>query len=462
MRKIAFILIWILLGIGTLSGQNLPRRGSLGVSVDNAPQTFFDRYGWATTKGVVLTQVIPASSADRMGLKSGDVIVDVNGVVVTDVQSFYSSISKLKPRESLKLKVLRRSVSEEIMGELTGKFDENSPDGQVIYDELQVDFGYLRSIVHKPVGDGKFPAIYYLPDYACTSLDFSTNDEHPVKQMIDGWVSAGYVVYRLEKPGVGDSDGAKKCETIGFEDEVNLYLQGLKQLKKYAYVDSSKVFLFGHAFGGITAPVLASKSNVKGIMVYGTVLKPWIEYLTTYFRNRSIYKGDDPLRTDDEMRKLMPVMVDWLMNGKSAREIAGNEAYKNFLLKTDNPLRYQGSTFMGRHSSYFYEVQQKVMVQVWKNLNVSVLSMHGELDINAPDAKDAQSIVEIVNNYHSGKGKFLEFPQTEQNFVTVPGLKEYVSMVKSEGFTTDYMGKNFNGEVLGASLKWMKEVLANP
>ncbi len=465
MRKSTILsVLLILLIFNTLYSQNLTRKGGLGAGVDNAPQSFFDRYGWATTKGVVLTQVIPGSSAELMGLKVGDVIVEVNGFVVGDVQSFYNGVAKLKPKESIRLKVLRRSASEMIIGELNSRFDESSPDGKVLYDEVQVDYGYLRSLVHRPEGEGKFPAIYYLPDYSCTSIDYSANNQNPIKQLIDGWVSAGYVVYRLERPGVGDSDGAKKCETISFEEEVSLYQRGLKQLKEYSFVDSTKVFLFGHSFGGVTAPVLASKAKVKGIMVYGATLKPWFEHLITAFRMKRVMSGEDPVKIEEEMRKLYPILIEWLINGKSAREIAANEPYKTFLLKSDNPLRYQGSTFMGRHSKYFYEVQQKSLTQIWKNINVPVLSMIGELDMDNQDSKDAEDIAKVISLHSSkGKGSFKYFPSTDRNFVSYQGgLQEYIKLAKAAGFSSEYTGSNFNKELLESTLQWLKEAQAIP
>jgi len=43
-------------------------------------------------------------------------------------------------------------------------------------------------------------------------------------------------------------------------------------------VDQDNVFIVGHSMGGVFAPILAAEFPVKGIAVYGTVVKTWTEY----------------------------------------------------------------------------------------------------------------------------------------------------------------------------------------
>lgn len=459
MRKACISLFFVFLfSFSVFSQQHLQRKGGIGVAIENAPQSFFDRYGWATTKGVIITQILPFTTAEKMGLLVGDVIVDVNAKVITDVQSFLSLTSKIKPNEQVRFKVLRRSTSDVKSATLDlGKTDETSPDGTVYYDELEYEKGYLRTIIHKPQGQGNFPSIFYLQDYACTSIDLFATPDAPLKRLIDGWVSAGFVVFRVERPSIGDSDPIKKCESLTFDDEINIMTTSLKKLKRYDYVDSNKVFLFGHAFGGITAPILASQQKVKGVMVYGATLKPWMEHLIESFRYHANLREEDPAKTDEYMRKLFPIMYEWLILGKGGLELGKNEAYKSFLLKTDQPLRFANGTFLGRHASFFYNVQQKQMASIWRNLDVPVLSIFGECDTDAMNKEESEQIADIVNQLHKDKGTYIFMPKTEQNFVKVPPLEAYKTMIRKDGLPSEYVNMNFNAEIIQITTSWMKE-----
>lgn len=58
---------------------------------------------------------------------------------------------------------------------------------------------------------------------------------------------------RIEKPGVGDSEGGPFAE-LDFTTELDIYRQALKQLKEQPEVDAEHVFIFGHSMGGAFGP----------------------------------------------------------------------------------------------------------------------------------------------------------------------------------------------------------------
>ena len=81
------------------------------------------------------------------------------------------------------------------------------------------------------------------------------------------------MVYRIEKPGMGDSISEKPCRDIDFTTESKAFLQGLNALKTHTQVDPDKVFLFGHSLGVLHAPVIAKQSPVKALLVMVVCLK---------------------------------------------------------------------------------------------------------------------------------------------------------------------------------------------
>jgi pimeloyl-ACP methyl ester carboxylesterase len=82
--------------------------------------------------------------------------------------------------------------------------------------------------------------------------------------------SQGFVTYRVEKPGMGDSEGPPCAET-GYLQELNGYRAGLADLRANPAVDPERIFLVGSSLGGFFAPIIANEIPVAGIVTYGTI-----------------------------------------------------------------------------------------------------------------------------------------------------------------------------------------------
>jgi len=87
---------------------------------DNAPAEFglhiegltparASRIGIEGQKGVVVSEVEPASFAEDTGFQSGDVISEVNGQAVTTVDEYRKAVSNLKPGQNVVFKIMRRN-----------------------------------------------------------------------------------------------------------------------------------------------------------------------------------------------------------------------------------------------------------------------------------------------------------------------------------------------------------------
>jgi len=60
-------------------------------------------------KGVIVSEIEPASFADDTGFQPGDVVSEVNGQAVTTVDDYRKAVAKLKPGENVVFKILRRN-----------------------------------------------------------------------------------------------------------------------------------------------------------------------------------------------------------------------------------------------------------------------------------------------------------------------------------------------------------------
>jgi len=78
-------------------------------------------------KGVLVTEVDPASFADDLNFGRGDVIAQVNGEAVSSVADYKKAVAKLKHGEDVVFKVLRRQDSDQILTLfLSGKVPSDS------------------------------------------------------------------------------------------------------------------------------------------------------------------------------------------------------------------------------------------------------------------------------------------------------------------------------------------------
>jgi len=131
----------------------------------------------------------------------------------------------------------------------------------------------LRTIVSIPDRrNARSPAVMLLQGGGCNSIDVPRAPDGPGNPLRT-IAAQGYVTMRVEKSGLGDSRGPA-CDAIGYEQELEGYRAALAALKRHPSVKPDEAFVIGLSLGGIFAPILASESAVRGIVVFGTLSVP--------------------------------------------------------------------------------------------------------------------------------------------------------------------------------------------
>ena len=82
-------------------------RGRIGVQIQEVNAQFADAFGLDRPRGALVGQVIEGGPAEKAGIKTGDVILSVDGKPVERSTQLPSVISSIKPGESAKLEVWR-------------------------------------------------------------------------------------------------------------------------------------------------------------------------------------------------------------------------------------------------------------------------------------------------------------------------------------------------------------------
>src|SRR5205085_8652783 len=200
------------------------------------------------------------------------------------------TVAKLRAGDTVTIRFFRNGAAQTKQVSLKPRPFELSPDVEVLYKAVAVDGSLRRVIVTVPKNEGKHPAVLYINGIGCfsqESLDLSSADA----KLLYGLTRAGFVTMRVEKSGMGDSQGPPcMSPAVDLQAEVRGYVAGLKSLKEYPFVDARQVFVVGLSIGGVEAPLVAEQVPVKGLVVINTVAKPFLEYLTDTRRRQHLLR----------------------------------------------------------------------------------------------------------------------------------------------------------------------------
>lgn len=436
----------------------LARKGSLGVRLEAMTDSRAEAANLTATMGAYISGVLPGSTGESLQMESGDILLSVMGQPTNDIQEVVAMTQSWRAGESLSVEVWRAGKKIELKGEIKGKPQETSEIAEVFYDAVPFRTEKLRSIIHKPKADGRLPLVVFLQGFSCSSIDYYYQPDSPIRQLVDGLVERGFAVYRVEKPGVGDSEGVLDCGDIDYETEVAAFDAAVGRLDRYDFVDQDNIFYFGHSLGGITAPLIAANHQPRGVAVYGTVFESWYEYMQKVFRDQSYARKDDWIRTENNSRSAQKFLGALFLSDDSVEEMARDPEIKQQL--DENVLGYDGeSRFFNRHYTFWRGINAANPVQAWRDAGIHTLAIYGEFDLHAISSDGAEKIAALVNHYHPGKGKFVLLKGTEHAFAKVPSMEEYVRLNRSGDFNGRYMAEQFNTEIVSTVADWMDSVM---
>src|SRR5262249_55242727 len=160
----------------------------------------------------------------------------------------------------------------------------------------------MRTIISKPRTPGKHPALMFIQGFSPISYDNALSSADPDLQILFDFANRGYVTLRVEKPGVGDSEGGPFAQ-LDYTTELDIYRQALKQFKSLDDVDPDNVFIFGPSMGGAFGPMVACEIPVKGMAMYGICARTWHEYFLDILRYQNLLSGASYSDVDDTVRQ---------------------------------------------------------------------------------------------------------------------------------------------------------------
>ncbi len=328
---------------------------------------------------MVVHAVLDGSAAERAGVRQGDYVVAIDDEPVTDAIQLLAISRSRRSGDTVAFHVERVSRPLELAGIAPPLPPEASEVGEVELGMIEASGQRLRAIVNVPRSRGPHPAILYLQDLRPRSCEYPLDASAPLRRLVDGWTQAGFLVLRVERSGVGDSEGPS-CAVTGLDVELDTYVAGIDHLLSRSDVDTARIFLFGQSFGGMVAPLLvALRPVVAGVMVYGTSGERWHDCVIDTTRRQLGLTGI----SEERLRAKVALWSE--LYGLVCREgLTPALAFeKRPHLRVLQSMECVGETLSGRHASLYQELDWIDLFSAWGAIgktHVPVLVGHGEYD----------------------------------------------------------------------------------
>ena len=423
----------------------LPRRASLGLRMAPDPQA---------PGGVTVTGIVSGTTAEAIGVRTGDVIVRAGASPVARIADIVQYTRTLFGGTPVALTV-RRGTSERVLrGRAVARPLESYAGAHTDYGIVDFGGGQLRDILVTPDGVAAPPIVWLIQGFTCVTMELP--DYQRLGQEL---VRRGIGFYRVEKPGQGDSEGGAPCSEIDYMTELDAFRTAYRSLVTARGIDPDRLFLLGHSLGGLEAPMLAAERPPRGVAVYGTLLRNWADYYRDLIQFQSyMMEGDDLVQ-------------------QTARGEAFRDALRRFFFLREDPatiaaadpvyaagLReyfgWDGGTHMfGRSFRFMQDLAHQPVVQAWRDARTNVLALYGESDLVALFDTDHRLIADYANFLRPGTGHYVEIPRTGHLMEVIGNRQEVRVRARAEG--ADPQGP-FNPEVAQALADWIRDATASP
>jgi pimeloyl-ACP methyl ester carboxylesterase len=315
----------------------------------------------------------------------------------------------------------------------------------VLYHHVVSGTARIRTIVTRPHAAGRHPVLFLIQGAGPRTIDEPLNGPEPYSRILNEFARSGYVTVRVDKPGVGDSEGGPFAD-LDFETELDAYRQAMAALLKYTFVDPAMVFIFGHSMGGVFAPIIASEIPIRGIVVYGTVSKTWTEYFLENWRRQAVLAGDDPARIDSMLRDLAAALHYLLKEHKSPEEVVRVRPDLRAILAKLAP----EGRINGRAMRFWSQAATKNLPAYWAKGRVDVMAIWGRNDFIATEA-DHPLIADIVNRTRPGSSRYVALDGSDHAFRKTTSIEDSFKRWRSPP-------SDFNPLIITTLKEWIEKV----
>lgn len=391
--------------------------------------------------GALVVEVHPSSSAAACGALVGDRILSIAGQKVSTGAACQHLIKRMEPGGTIDVEVDRAGERVRLSGIAHPWPTESFPGSTLILDHVGAAGRRQRVFFTRPDGPGRRPAVMMMRGFSCRSSEFPFTPNTPLRLLIAAWARAGFCTLRVEKLGVGDSEGPP-CPDNDFADDLAGARAGLEYLRASEHVDAARIALFGHSVGGMIAPLLAAERPVAGVGTLGTSADRFSECAAASRRRQLALGGALPpdLSAQEALQALL--VRERLSPEEALRRRPELEPAVPRLLP-------EGRLF-GRTLDYSRELDAAPIAAAWRALDAEVAIFHAEHDYVCL-RDEAARIVALVNERGCGRARLVDLPGVGHLLYTHPSLRA--------AFDDPEVGSTDTG-IVEATLEWLGRAFA--
>lgn len=433
--------------VAEVRGQELRRRGMMGVQLAPLSDEAKEQLKLDSTKGVLVTSVVPESAAAAAGVQGNDIIRKIGDDPVDDLNALFAVMRKYYGGDTIKVTAWREGQEKTFDLTLKPRPKETPAGYELLYDFAGEPGQRARTFVTKPASEGKRPAVLIITGFPGNqTMELASQGPnptpHPMKTLVIELTKAGYVTMRVDRLGVGDSEGSDLQKTTVASD-VASFRAALAKLRSYDFVDANKVFIFSHGLGSTLAPVVAKDQAIAGIVSFGGVYRPFKEAVTDSMKRR--WKLE--LLPDDQMKARTEAMNTFLDEFITKKQSLNDATAKipDFEKTLGQGIAGRGFVF-DMPAGYVQELGAFPYGAAWSAVSCPVLAVWGEADFMT-DKGDSEKIAEVVNKKTPGKATFLALAEVDHMMSKAADAEE--SFLAGQG--------TFSPKLLEAISKWMAE-----
>ena len=431
----------LLLSLAGVRGEELPRRGFLGLNIDPSKPG-------PVPKTYLISSVAPGSLAAALEIRVGDDLVYIEKHLPASRADLAEIAKGLRAGQRVTIDISRSGQSRLLTGILPEMPAETYPNADVLYESVATPKGEkLRVIVTRPKGaTGKLPVIFVAGWLSCDSVEAPNDTTDATSSVFQALAQLpGFCTVRMDKQGVGDSEGV--CAETDFESELAGYRAAFRSLGQHDFIDADQVYLLGISNGGGFAPLVpetvAEQATVRGYVSVGGWVKTWVEHMLEIERRRFTLSGKAPGDVNDRMKSAAALYPEWLVKGRPVDEIV-RERPSLAEIWPEGPDR---THLYGRPLAFYQQLQKLNLAAAWSRVTVPTLLLRGQYDW-IMSREDPEMMAGFVNASRPGAARFMELPATGHTF------QHYTSMEDA------FRGKetSFDPATARVLVDWFKQV----
>jgi len=178
-------------------------RGWLGVSIQDMDEGLAKAMGLDQTRGVLVSEVVEDSPAQKAGIKRGDVILKINKKQINNTGQLRSTIASLSAGTKVSIQYVRNKKQK------TGTVKlEQLPENLAEHSFFEKDYGALSGITIAPLNDEN-KSKYQIPDQVNQGVIIANIKEGSPAQMAN--LKSGDIILEINQIEVNSVDDFRKA-----------------------------------------------------------------------------------------------------------------------------------------------------------------------------------------------------------------------------------------------------------